>query len=117
MDGTAGYSGWRWFVHPRTSSAAIHANSPNRIFILEGLFTSIFAICGKFLIVDWPETAKFLNEEEKKLLIARLSADVADAKMNRLDKGAYKRIFTDWKMYCGVFMYFGIVNNGYAVSV
>ena len=99
MDGTAGYSGWRW------------------IFIIEGLFTAVFAICGKFFIVDWPETAKFLNEEEKKLLIARLSADVADAKMNRLDRGAYKRIFSDWKIYLGILMYFGIVNNGYAVSV
>ena len=89
----------------------------DRIFIIEGLFTAIFALLGKFFIVDWPETAKFLTEDEKKLLIARLSADVADAKMNRLDKPAYKRIFTDWKMYLGVLMYFGIVNNGYSVSV
>ena len=64
-----------------------------------------------------PETCKFLNTDEKELLIARLAADVADAKMNRLDKAAYKRIFSDWKMYLGVLMYFGIVNNGYAVSV
>ena len=67
--------------------------------------------------MDWPETATFLTEDEKKLLIARLATDVADAKMNRFDKPAVKRIFTDWKMYCGILMYFGIVNNGYAVSV
>ena len=75
------------------------------------------AILGKFFIVDWPETAKFLTDEEKRLLVARLTADVADAKMNRLDRPAYKRIFSDWKIYCGVIMYFGIVNNGYATSV
>lgn len=88
-----------------------------RIFILEGLFTAIVAVISKFLIVDWPETAKFLTEEERELLIARLAMDVADARMNRLDKPAYKRIFSDWKIYCGIVMYFTIVNNGYSVSV
>ena len=75
------------------------------------------AVISKFIIVDWPETAKFLTEEERELLVARLAADVADAKMNRLDKRAYKRILTDWKIYAGILMYFSIVNNGYAVSV
>lgn len=77
-------------------------------FILEGLFTVVVGVASKFAIPDWPENAKFLSPEEKQLLIARLTADVADAKMNRLDKRAYKRIFSDWKMYCGVLMYFGI---------
>ena len=63
------------------------------------------------------ETCKFLNPSEQELLIARLAADVADAKMNRLDGAAYKRVFSDWKVYLGVLMYFGVVNNGYAVSV
>lgn len=62
---------------------------------------------SKFVIVDWPETCKFLNTSEKELLIARLAADVADAKMNRLDNAAYKRVFGDWKVYLGVLMYFG----------
>lgn len=69
------------------------------------------------LSVDWPETCKFLSTSEKELLIARLAADVADAKMNRLDEAAYKRAFGDWKVYVGILMYFGIVNNGYSVSV
>lgn len=88
-----------------------------RIFILEGIFTVVIAAISKFVIVDWPETAKFLSEEERELLVARLAADVADARMNRLDKRAYKRILSDWKIYCGILMYFSIVNNGYAVSV
>lgn len=99
MAGTDGYGGWRW------------------IFILEGLVTAVVAVASKWFIVDWPEKATFLTEDEKKLLIARLSADVADAKMNRLDKPAIKRIFTDWKIWCGTLMYLGIVNTGYATSV
>ena len=99
MDGVSGYAGWRW------------------IFILEGLFTVVVGAASKLAVPDWPETAKFLTDEEKRLLIARLTADVADAKMNRLDGRAYRRIFTDWKIYCGILMYFGIVNTGYATSV
>lgn len=74
-------------------------------------------IGAKWFIPDWPETAKFLTQEEKELLAARLAADVADAKMDRLDKRAVRRIFSDWKIYCGTLMYFGIVNTGYATSV
>ena len=36
--------------------------------------------------------------------------------MNRLDGPARKRVFGDWKIYCGVVMYIGIVNTGYATS-
>jgi hypothetical protein len=41
------------------------------------------------------------------LLIARLSADTGDAVMNRLDKRAARRIFSDPKIYLGVLAYFG----------
>jgi hypothetical protein len=87
-----------------------------RIFIIEGAITATIALVSKFFIVDWPETCKFLTEEEKRLLVARLAADVGDAKMNRLDKRAAKRIFGDWKMYVGTLIYMGIVNTGYATS-
>ena len=118
MDGIQGLAGWRWYNIPLSPKLRPPCTDhPIRIFIIEGAFTAVFALIGKFFIVDWPETAKFLNDDEKRLLIARLAADVADAKMNRLDKPAYKRIFTDWKIYLGVLMYVGIVNNGYATSV
>lgn len=74
------------------------------------------AVVAKFLIPDWPETAKFLTEEERARVIARLSEDVSDAHLNRLDKTAVKRIFSDWKIYLGIFMYMGVLNTGYASS-
>lgn len=40
-----------------------------RIFILEGIFTVVCAVVSKFIIADWPETCKFLTEDEKELLI------------------------------------------------
>ncbi|KAH1327098.1 hypothetical protein KXX16_006424 [Aspergillus fumigatus] len=98
MDGVAGYSGWRW------------------IFILEGLATIVVAVIAKFIVVDWPETARFLNEDERALLLRRLAQDQGEARMDRLDKKSLRRAFSDPKIYLGPLMYFGIVNTGYAVS-
>lgn len=98
MAGIGGYDGWRW------------------IFIIEGLATFIFAVICRFFIVDWPETAKFLSPEERQLLIRRLSEDVADARMDRLDSKARRRAFGDWKIYVGILMYLGVNNTGYSTS-
>ena len=83
MDGIGGYKGWRW------------------IFILEGLATVVIAIIAKFIIVDWPESATFLNEEERACLLRRLAEDQGEAQMNRFDKKAMKRTFSDPKIYLG----------------
>lgn len=84
--GGGGYNnGWRW------------------IFIIEGLATVVIAIVAKFLIPDWPESAKFLDSDERALLIRRLASDHAGgvAIMNRLDKSAARRVFSDGKIYLG----------------
>ncbi|KAI9878608.1 MAG: hypothetical protein M1830_000427 [Pleopsidium flavum] len=127
MAGVGGYNGWRW------------------IFIIEGLLTIVVAVIGKFFIVDWPETSKFLNPDERNLLLRRLSEEVAEAQMDTLDKASIRRILTDWKIYVGsvpfpllhshsflpkltdpltpsgcfthrTIMYFGVVTTGYATS-
>ncbi|KAI1953800.1 hypothetical protein LOZ57_000141 [Ophidiomyces ophidiicola] len=73
LDGRAGYSGWRW------------------IFIVEGAVTVAAAAASRFLIVDWPETAGFLSDDERQLLAARLRADAFGARMDRLDGAAVRR--------------------------
>ncbi|KIW02927.1 uncharacterized protein PV09_05973 [Verruconis gallopava] len=98
MDGTGGYGAWRW------------------IFIIEGLVTVVAGVAAKFLVVDWPEKASFLTDEERRLLVARLASDAGEAVMNRLDKRAARRIFSDWKIYVGIVMYFGVVQSGYGTS-
>ncbi|KAF7594720.1 hypothetical protein BBP40_008613 [Aspergillus hancockii] len=124
MSGIVGYAGWRW------------------IFIIEGLATVAIAVISKFIVVDWPEAAEFLTEDERSLLLARLKDDQGEARMNRLDKKSMQRAFSDPKIYLGLatpvprslpyvespptnftkqqptspIMYFGIVNTGYAVS-
>ena len=83
MDGIGGYSGWRW------------------IFIIEGLATVVFAAVSKLFIADWPETAQFLNSEERLLLTRRLCQDAPEAKMDHFDKNARRRTLFDWKIYVG----------------
>lgn len=92
MSGVGGYSGWRW------------------IFIIEGLITVVAAACGKYFIVDWPENAKFLSADERQLLSRRLQRDVPEAKMDRLDTKAKRRILCDWKIYIGFVAPQNIVN-------
>lgn len=73
----------------------------SRIFIIEGLATIAFAPLAKLMIVDWPETADFLKEEEKALLALRLRQDGASgvARMDTLDRKAIFRILKDWKIW------------------
>ncbi|KAJ5775766.1 uncharacterized protein N7511_000777 [Penicillium nucicola] len=98
MEGVCGYSSWRW------------------IFILEGIVTAVVAAIAKFLIADWPETARFLNERERSILLARLQSDVQVYRMDRLDRTAMRRILSDKKIYLGIIMYLGALNTGYAAS-
>jgi len=67
--------------------------------------------------VDWPETATFLTENERTLLLKRVALDVGEARMDILNRRSAKRIFTDWKIWCATLMYMGVVNTGYAVSL
>ncbi|KAK9423014.1 putative Major facilitator superfamily domain-containing protein [Seiridium unicorne] len=94
-----GYKAWRW------------------IFIIEGSATAFIAIIAVFLIVDWPEQCRFLDAADKDLLKRRLAEDGADyARMDTLNKHAYKLIFRDWKIWLGSVIYMGLGTTGYATT-
>ncbi len=54
LDGVHGYASWQW------------------IFIIEGTFTAGLAILLYFIIPDFPETARFLNSNEREFLKEKL---------------------------------------------
>lgn len=56
MRGVADLAGWQW------------------IFILEGILTCVVAVAAYFFIHNYPSTATFLSEPERKFIIDRLSA-------------------------------------------
>ena len=57
MDGVGGKPGWAW------------------IFILEGLATVLAGAASFFIIQDFPDTARFLSEAERAMVIRRLQND------------------------------------------
>ncbi|PWY85734.1 putative MFS transporter [Aspergillus sclerotioniger CBS 115572] len=61
MDGIRGYGGWRW------------------VFIIEGVITSVVAVIWFFVIPGFPEDVKWLNEEERTYIRAKLAQDVGKA--------------------------------------
>ncbi|KAJ5132824.1 hypothetical protein N7448_006982 [Penicillium atrosanguineum] len=105
MDGVGGYAGWRW------------------IFILEGLLTIIVALFAPLAIHDSPETANFLTEAERRFVIHALRIqNSADKREIVQDEGEFRMkyvidAFTDWQIYLGLFMYWGITCPLYGISL
>jgi hypothetical protein len=46
-----------------------------RIFIIEGLLTILVGIASFWVIQDFPDTAKFLTDAERAVVVGRLQAD------------------------------------------
>jgi len=96
MNGMRGYSAWRW------------------IFILEGVLTCLVAFLFFFIIPDFPEDAKWLTEEEREYVKARLRVDqgrsAADRQITMRD---VVNVFKDYKVIVGGFMYFGLIVPAY----
>ncbi|CAG8179825.1 unnamed protein product [Penicillium salamii] len=96
MDGVGGYAGWRW------------------IFILEGLLTVFVALVAPFSIHDSPETATFLTEKERQFVIHSLriqNSSDSHEMVVKDDKFQWRYVydaFTDWQIWLGLFMYWGI---------
>lgn len=84
MDGIGGKPGWAW------------------IFILEGLATVLAGAASFWIIQDFPDTAKFLSEAERTVIIRRLQSDdqFSAAGENLKMKYIWKSLF-DWKTWLG----------------
>lgn len=65
----------------------------------EGAITAFIGLISYFWLVDWPEHAKFLTDEERAILLARLKADrAAGVQMERWNT---KRLVGDWRIWIG----------------
>ena len=83
MSGTGGYAAWRW------------------IFIIEGLITCAVSAASWFFMVPFPEQSKFLNPEEKELLLARNKADGGEVSEDEYSLGRVLNDLKDWKILVG----------------
>ncbi|KAL1601694.1 hypothetical protein SLS60_006609 [Paraconiothyrium brasiliense] len=99
MEGVAGESGWRW------------------ILIIEGLPTFVLGIATWWILPNEPATTYFLNDQEKRLAIARLkrqtgyTASAQEFHWQDVKKGA-----KDWKIWAFSFAQFGCDTMLYGFS-
>lgn len=89
MNGIQGHSGWRW------------------IFILEGLLTMVLAILTYFVLMDFPEDARWLAPEERAFMRARLLIDDEEKPQPISTISGLRSFFSDYKAYLGALLFFG----------
>lgn len=71
-----------------------------------------------FILVDFPDEAHFLSEDERLRVIRRLRADnQASANHESFQMKYVKQGLLDWKTYTGMLMYMGAVGALYAFSL
>lgn len=79
MDGIAGLRGWRW------------------ILIIEGLPTFVLGIACWWILADDPETAYYLNDEEKEMIATRRRAQIGIT--DTFDWKDVRKGLKDWKIW------------------
>ncbi|KAH6916849.1 major facilitator superfamily domain-containing protein [Coprinopsis sp. MPI-PUGE-AT-0042] len=100
MDGVGGRPGWAW------------------IFILEGIATVVLAVASFWIIQDFPDTARFLSDEERAFVIRRLQDDTkVSASGETFRKEWIWQSLRDWKTYVAMGLYMGFDGPLYAFSL
>lgn len=98
------YAGWRW------------------IFIIEGLVTIVIGAAAFFFIPDYPETAKWLSEEEKNTVVRRLKTKGLDSSGNAVKEtdsfqwAMIRRALLDWQVWLGALINIGNSDIIYGMS-
>ncbi|EEC00021.1 hypothetical protein MPER_00139, partial [Moniliophthora perniciosa FA553] len=84
MDGVGGKPAWAW------------------IFILEGLATVVAGVLSFWIIQDFPDTAKFLSETERTVVVRRLQDDDQISAAGEELRWKYIKMGSlDWKTWVG----------------
>ncbi|KAK7035976.1 MFS domain-containing protein [Favolaschia claudopus] len=93
LDGKSGHSGWQW------------------IFLIEGTITVFIGLVAFFFLPDSPDHARFLNDEEKTYIKAKLREDGAidgDDDASAFSWGEVTKAFTSIQvLLCGIVFFFG----------
>ncbi|BEJ15846.1 hypothetical protein CspHIS471_0504510 [Cutaneotrichosporon sp. HIS471] len=98
MDGISGFEGWRW------------------IFILEGIATIVVATASFWTMYDYPDTAKFLTEAERRHTVERLHLDNDGCSYEFKMKFVWDA-FLDWKVWLNAIMFHGALCPLYTFSL
>lgn len=69
------------------------------LFLIEGLPSLVLACVVFFCLPTRPQTSTYINEDERKLVLAWLERDNLGETGNRIDPKAIRRALLDWKTY------------------
>ncbi|KAI7849057.1 major facilitator superfamily domain-containing protein [Circinella umbellata] len=81
MEGLQNLNGWQW------------------IFIIEAIPTVVFGILTYFVLPDFPESTKFLNEREREIILMRNKRDAGITSDVHFSWSQVRSTFLDWKVY------------------
>ncbi|KAJ5171041.1 Major facilitator superfamily domain general substrate transporter [Penicillium coprophilum] len=99
MDGICGMRGWRW------------------IMIIEGIPTVLLGVATWFGLADDPDTAYYLNKEERALVARRRSRYIGQTESaQKFHWADVKEGVLDWKIWAFSFAQFGIDTMLYGYS-
>ncbi|KAF3034338.1 hypothetical protein E8E12_006148 [Didymella heteroderae] len=99
MDGIQGMSGWRW------------------IMIIEGIPTVLLGIAIFFVMPNDPQSAYFLSDDEKRLMVVRHGRAYGNtASAQEFDKQDVLKAFKDWKVWIFCASQFGADTMLYGYS-
>jgi hypothetical protein len=85
--------------------------------ILEGLLTVVVACIFFFVLPSFPEQAKWLSDDEKQYVAARLRIDQGNSALERsITAKDVGRVFKDYKVIVAGFMYFGLIVPAYGYA-
>lgn len=96
LHGLGGLDGWQW------------------MFVLEGLPTMLLAVAVPWLLTDRPEQARWLSDDERRLLCERIEADRPKEGMK--PPTAVREILSDSRVLRLMFVYFAIQIGVYGVT-
>lgn len=66
---------------------------------MEAIVTLVVSVIAFFFIVPFPEDAKFLTEDEKELLLARLEQDGGSVRHDQITLSRVFKMVADWKIW------------------
>ncbi|KIJ36293.1 hypothetical protein M422DRAFT_782228 [Sphaerobolus stellatus SS14] len=90
-------------------SGPLHGHNWKLLFIVEGLPAFILGVVTLFLLPDRPESTSFLKDgPERDLAIERANRGTAADVGHTVKKEHIKLALTDWKVYLGGVIYFGL---------
>ncbi|KAK0937614.1 hypothetical protein LTR29_010836 [Friedmanniomyces endolithicus] len=99
MNGIGGLAGWRW------------------LFLIEGLPVLVSGVVTSLILPDYPDTASFLSEEDRQLLLSEMPGTQPSAKAKTWDWVEVKALSQNSVFYLFILIWIGHAIGGYSVGM